>query len=322
LEIRQLRQFLAAVDFANLGRAAESLGITTPAISKSLANLEAELGARLVDRGPKGVSPTVFGISLARHARALLAEVRHARDDIELLQGAGQGRIAVGGAASAGSTLLVRAIAALSSDRPGVRIEVTGGRHEALIDDLRNGVLDVVVTGFGAGPADPGLHERVLAEDTYAVVVRGEHPLSRRRNIRLEELMHYPWVVASNIAEVVPGWVREFTDQGLTPPNPAISSDSYLFIKSILGEGDFISVLPRDIVSATEDGRAFAILNIDGIGWRRRVRAVTRARGTRPPAVGFFWKRLRRLQPKSRRFCERTGYEIETPQSVQGLLRH
>lgn len=292
MEIRQLRQFLAAVELGNLGRAAESLSITTPAISKSLANLEAELGARLVDRGPKGVTPTVFGTSLARHARAMLAEVRHARDDIELLQGAGQGRIAVGGTASAGSTLLVRAIAALSSDRPGLRIEVTGGRHEALIDDLRNGVLDVVLTGFGVGPPDPDLDERVVTEDAYVVVVRDAHPLSRRRNVRLEALMDFPWVVASNIAEVVPGWVRAFTDQGLTPPNPAISSDSYLFIKSVLSEGDFVAVLPRDVIGAVETGTTFAILNIDGIGWTRRVRAATRARGTRPPAVGLFLEKL------------------------------
>jgi DNA-binding transcriptional LysR family regulator len=238
------------------------------------------------------VAPTVFGTSLARHARAILAEVRHARDDIELLQGAGQGRIAVGGTASAGSTLLVRAIAALSRDRPGIRIDVTGGRHEALIDDLRNGVLDVVVTGFGVGPPDPDLDERVLAEDDYAVVVCSDHPLSRRRNIRLDQLMQYPWVVSSNIAEVVPGWLRAFTDQGLTPPHPAIASDSYLFIKSVLGEGDFVAVLPRDVIGTEEAATTFSVLDIKGIAWKRRVRAATRTRGTRPPAVGFFLETL------------------------------
>lgn len=295
MELRQLRQFLAVVEFGNLGRAAESLRITTPAISKSLANLETELGVRLADRGPRGVTPTVFGDSLARHARAMIAEVQHATDDIALLQGAGQGRIAVGGTASAGSTLLVRAIAALAKERPGVRIEVTGGRHETLVDALRNGVLDVVVTGFGAGSPDPDLDERVLTEDAYAVVVRGDHTLARRRKIHLGDLMDYPWVVASNIAEVVPGWARTFTDQGLTQPQPTIASDSYLFIKSILDEGDFLAVLPRDVISTEDAANAFSILKIDGVSWARRVRVVTRARGTRPPAVGLLLEALTTL---------------------------
>jgi DNA-binding transcriptional LysR family regulator len=295
LEIRQLRQFLAVVEFGNLGRAAESLRITTPAISKSLANLEAELGVRLADRGARGVTPTVFGESLARHARAMLAEVQRASDDIALLQGAGQGRIAVGGTASAGSTLLVRAIAALAQDRPGLRIEVTGGRHQMLVEALRNGVLDVVVTGFGAGSPDPDLDERVLAEDAYAVVVRGDHALARRRKVLLGDLMDFPWVVASNIAEVVPGWARSFTDRGLAPPQPTIASDSYLLIKSILDEGDFLAVLPRDVIGAEEAANAFSFLEIDDVSWARRVRAVTRARGTRPPAVGFLLDTLTTL---------------------------
>ncbi len=161
-----------------------------------------------------------------------------------------------------------------------------------LVEALRNGVLDVVVTGFGTGSPDPDLDERVLAEDAYAVVVGGDHALARRRKVLLGDLMSFPWVVASNIAEVVPGWARSFTDQGLTPPQPTIASDSYLFIKSILDEGDFLAVLPRDVINADDAVKAFSILKIDNVSWARRVRAVTRARGTRPPAVGFLLETL------------------------------
>ncbi len=294
MDLRQLRQFLAAVEHRNLGRAADSLNLTTPALSKSLASLEAELGVRLVDRGPRGVTPTVFGASLARHAKAMAAEERHARADLARLQGAEQGRIAVGGTASAGSALLVRALAALSQARPGVHIDVVGGRHEALIEGLRDGALDLVVTGFGADAPDSDLDTHVLADDTYAVVARTAHPLARRRRVSLADLAPYPWVVASNIAEVIPGWARAFTDEGLDPPQAAIASDSYLFIKSVLGEGDFIAVLPRDIIGAADAG-LLAVLKIDGIAWRRRVRAVTRARGTQPPAVGVLLETLARL---------------------------
>lgn len=287
MELRQLRQFLAAVEHRNLGRAADVLNITTPALSKSLANLEAELGARLFDRGPRGVTPTVFGDSLARHAKAMAAEERHARAEIAMLRGAGQGRIAVGGTASAGSARLVRALARLVRERPGVQVEVVGGRHETLIAALQDGALDIVVTGFGAGAPAPDLDERVLAEDSYVAVVAADHPLAKRRRLRLVDLASFPWVVASNIGDVVPGWARAFTDEGLTPPQPALASDSYLFIKSVLAEGDFVAVLPRDIIGPEEAARAFAVLRIDGVAWTRRVRAVTRARGTQPPAVGL-----------------------------------
>lgn len=294
MDLRQLRQFLAAVEHRNLGRAAASLHITTPALSKSLANLETELGVRLVDRGPRGVTPTVFGASLARHAKTMAAEERHARADIARLQGAEQGRIAVGGTASAGGALLVRALAALSQARPGVRIDVVGGRHGALIESLRDGALDLVVTGFGTDAPDPNLKTHVLADDTYATVVRAAHPLARRRRIAPADVVAYPWVVASNIAEVIPGWASVFTDEGLDPPQPAIASDSYLFIKSVLGEGDFVAVLPRDIIGAADAG-VLAVLKIQGVAWSRRVRAVTRARGTQPPAVDVLLETLSRL---------------------------
>ena len=119
--------------------------------------------------------------------------------------------------------------------------------------------LDVVVTGFGAGSPDPDLDERVLAEDDLCGRRCGCVTLGGARNIHLSELDDYPWVVASNIAEVVPGWARAFTDQGLTPPKPTIASDSYLFIKSVLGEGDFVAVLPRDVISAAESSDAFSV---------------------------------------------------------------
>ena len=113
--------------------------------------------------------------------------------------------------------------------------------------------------------------ERVLAEDTYAVVVGGGHALGARATAsNLSELDDLSLGGGFQHRRGGSGWARSFTDQGLTPPQPTIASDSYLFIKSVLGEGDFIAVLPRDVISAAESPAAFSVSDDR---WRRVVAA-------------------------------------------------
>ncbi len=293
MDLRQLRHLAAVVEHRNLSRAAAAVNISTPALSKSLAKLEAEVGARLVERGPRGVTPTVFGLALARHARVMAAENQHALHEIEALRGAKRGRLAIGGTTSAGSQLLVRAVASLVRERPGLEVAVIGGKHRELMALLQQGDLDLMLTGFGGAPA-PETLEIPLASSRYAVVAGRAHALAGRSAVPLADAAAFPWIVPDNIGEAIPQWHATFSDAGATPPVPAITSDSYLFILATVADGDFLGVVPEDLVASARNRDVVAI-DLEGAAWPRRVRAVVRARGTRPPATEALIAELKRL---------------------------
>jgi len=293
MDLRQLRHLAAVVEHRNLSRAAAAVHISTPALSKSIAKLEAMVGARLIERGPRGVTPTVFGLALARHARVMAAETRHALHEIEALRGAKRGRLAVGGTTSAGSQLLVRAIAALVRERPELEVAVLGGRHRELMAALRQGDLDLVITGFG-GPPAADTQEIPLANSRYVAVAGRGHALAGRSSVTLAAAATFPWIVPDNIGEAIPQWHATFTEAGARPPKPAITSDSYLFILATVSDGDMLGVVPEDLVASARNRDVVAI-DLIGAAWPRRVRAVVRACGTQPPAAEALIAELKRL---------------------------
>ena len=96
MDLRQLRYFLATVESRSFGKAAEKLHVTQPALSKAVRRLELSLGVRLLDRLPRGVSPTIYGEALAAHADLIEGEIARARDAIFALKDGNTGRVVVG----------------------------------------------------------------------------------------------------------------------------------------------------------------------------------------------------------------------------------
>ena len=126
MDLRQLQYFLATVEHRSFGRAADALHVTQPALSKAVGRLEASLGVKLLDRLPRGVSPTLYGEVLAAHANLIDGELGRARDAIIALKQGSTGRVVVGAGASMRLELLPEATVRLYQRRPEVKIKVTG----------------------------------------------------------------------------------------------------------------------------------------------------------------------------------------------------
>ena len=139
MDYRKVQLFLAAVRHGNLTEAAAELGLSQPALSKSLKALERSLGVRLLERGRFGVSPTLFGQALLQHGQVVEAELRHALGEIEALKGARQGHVRVGCGPTEANRLLPRALQRLAEREPGVRVTVLYGLNEALMPWVKQG---------------------------------------------------------------------------------------------------------------------------------------------------------------------------------------
>jgi DNA-binding transcriptional LysR family regulator len=203
MQLELLAVLQAVARHGSITRAAVALGYTQSAVSRQIAVLETEVGARLFDRRPRGVALTVEGECLLAHAEAIVDRMAVARQDLDALGGLGGGRLRIGAFPTAVAALVPRALSAFRDAHPSVTVSLVEGRTPALLERLVSGDADVAVVSAPPGdPIDTGrfaLHH--LLDERLLVAVPRDHPLAARRTVRLAELADDPFVVGSAIAD-------------------------------------------------------------------------------------------------------------------------
>ena len=253
IESRRLRHFLAVFELGSIGQAADKLLLTQPALSKSLRGLEEELGVRLFDRTPVGVVATVFGEALAMHAKSIEAQLRSAEAAIGALRGTASGHVKVGIGPSVAPALMPQATIALQRLHPGIELTVIEGLVDELVPQLRRAQIDVAV---GSWPkiADPDFSTEVIVVDALEVFVRAGHPLATLGVQPLTALLGYPWALPPATQKWRQHFDALFIEQGLSPPRPAVTSNSASYLKALMRLGDHLSYLPAQLVVPEIDG--------------------------------------------------------------------
>jgi DNA-binding transcriptional LysR family regulator len=225
-DLRTIDYFLAAVARRSLRAAAQELGVTQPALTKAIRRLEDSFGAPLFDRQARGVTPTVYGTALLRHAKDIKAALHAAREEVDALRTGGAGLVKIGAGPSWQDAVLPNAIAELRTTRPGVRIHVTGGGDDQLKEQLRSGALEFILAAVPETPRiEPELAWNPLLADEYCVVADVGHPLRRRRNVKAEDLLAYPWILPPATTYMVGRLQHVLRVAGLPAPVPAIETD-------------------------------------------------------------------------------------------------
>jgi DNA-binding transcriptional LysR family regulator len=243
ITLRQLKLAVALDEQASVLRAARSLGMSQPAATKLLADLEHESGGPLFVRSNRGVLPNARGEAMIRHARMVLSQVGSAIQELSDMDDGTGGSVSVGCFYAASATLLPRAIAALRRARPKVSITVTEGGSASLFPLLERGELDFVV---GRVP-EHGMHadivHEILYRETIGILVRKGHRLSRKRSLKLTDLLEEAWLLPPPETAVRQRLDLLFRDAGLIPPKPAVQSISVGMYRRLLLETDMLAVL-------------------------------------------------------------------------------
>lgn len=294
MELRHLNHFLAVLESGSLGRAAKILGISEPALSKSIRRLEELLQVRLLDRGPRGMTPTVFGESLAVHARLVQSEIGRALGVIGELKGTSRGVVRIGARPSFGAIVLPGAVARLRREHPGVRVHVREGRPENLIREVMYGDLDFAVVTVSETPLDESLVQEPLIDSPVTVVARSGHPLQSGEPVPLAALRDYPWVVTPRQHSARQRFEQLVAEHELGPLDIAAESDSVLFLMAYLRQSDALSFFPRAMIGATGDEGSLKVLAVEGMEWSRRLAIVRRRRAGLAPAARMLLDSLHR----------------------------
>ncbi|HKC53351.1 MAG TPA: LysR substrate-binding domain-containing protein, partial [Burkholderiales bacterium] len=222
MRLSQIRNFLAVVESGGIRAAARKLGVSQPAITRSVRRLETDLHARLLQRTPTGVVLTKPGRAFLARARAAQTELRKAEEEVDQL-GQRVGSVEFG--VSPTSAMMVpEAVIRFRQQFPQARVRIAEGLPNLLIPLVRDETLDFAICRRAVVKPDSGLAFRPLFRNDFVVVARKGHPLKDARS--LAGLAQASWI--SLLPLDAPGgpFDRAFSPVGLSIPQRVIQCES------------------------------------------------------------------------------------------------
>lgn len=258
LKIRHLVLIDALTRQGSVIGAAAELHITQPVATRGLRDIETVLGVELYERGPRGVTPTIFGTAFTEHARAVLAQLRQAGRHVVELADADRGTVVVGTHLAGSNVLLPRAIARLKQDRPQLTVAVREGAPDVLLVELEAGRLDLVV-GRLTAPSTEAIVRAPLYEEYVEVFAGARHPLAGAGALTLRDLQGYPWILPGSETALRGELEQAFTRANAPLPANLVETTSILTVLQLLHDTDTVAVLPSLIGRGDERLQPLAV---------------------------------------------------------------
>ncbi|MEU8301552.1 LysR substrate-binding domain-containing protein [Micromonospora sp. NPDC048909] len=290
MESHALHVFRTVAELSSITAAARTLRYTQSAVSRQIAALEAETGAPLFDRLPRGVALTEEGRCLLGHAEAVLDRLAAARRDLTALRDLTAGRLRVGAFPTSVAALVPRALSAFRAAHPHVALSLVEGLTPGLLDRLVAGDADVVVVS--AAPDQPLDGDRLdlhhLLDEALLVAVPRTHRLARRRTVRLRDLADDAFIAGSAVAEET--LLRATLPAGFRPRIDIVAAE-WTGKLGCVAAGLGVALVPALAVRAAPPDLALLRLHPDDAAVRRVYAATPRNRSL-PPAVQRFLTHL------------------------------
>lgn len=198
-DLRQLRHARALAEQGSFARAARTLHLTQPALSRSIQELERRTGIKLFDRAQGGVEPTDLGRTFLAHARDLLVRAEALDRETAALRGTGTGALVVGSGTFPTAMFVAEGVSGFLRRNPGVSIRVVNDNVMALASALRRRELDLIVAAQPAIEEGADLAMRPVSRRQGMFLVRAGHPLLANRQLALADLARFPVVCTGRL---------------------------------------------------------------------------------------------------------------------------
>lgn len=224
---------------------AQNLGMTQSAVTKAVQHLESFFETKLFERTNRGVRPTELGLRMGEHARIMLAEMRYMTDSLNALRLGEVGHIVIGTLTTASSQLLPDAIRLLRTRHPNISVSIVVGDRDQLHRQLLEGKVDIAMGSVPPALPPGAEHVRyhVLYQDDLYVVAGQHHPLAKRDQLHLAELLSYPWIIPPPASIARAKIERLFADAGLALPSDVIESLSPITNMGLLMDQRSLSLM-------------------------------------------------------------------------------
>jgi DNA-binding transcriptional LysR family regulator len=292
LDVRRLRVLREVARRGSLAGAADVLSYTPSAVSQQIAVLEREAGTRLLERRARGVILTEAGQTLVEHAEAILDRLDAAEAALAALADLRRGHLRMASFATAGASVLPRAVDAFRARHPAIELTVGQASPVESVVRLREGRLDIALTvDLDERPAE-GVEVIHLFEDRLQLALHIDHPLAAKEDIRLEDLADETWIdvpVATSGGQTA---ARACARAGVGfVPRVAFESDDYTTIRELVGAGAGIALLPDLALFPPHESVALRSLGADRPF--RNIQVATRPEAFRSRAASAMLEILR-----------------------------
>jgi DNA-binding transcriptional LysR family regulator len=303
LKLRQLNVLLSVVRWGSMARAADHLSVSQPVVSKTIAELEGLLGVTLLNRTSQGVEPTIYGSALARRSIAMFNDLRTSIGELEALADPSAGELRIGTTEPMAAGLVSGIVSDLLLHRPRVMLHVILGDPPLLQErELRDREIDLMIGRLPNDTAADHTQLEVLFWERAFVVAGVQHELTRRRKIKLSDLMQEAWCLPP--PQSFPGSLigRAFQACGLEVPRTCVSVHSIQMQNALLATGRFITILPETMMHFAAQRLGLKVLPVDLPIEPTPVAIVTLKDRELPPVGNLFIERARSFaQPLAKR---------------------
>jgi DNA-binding transcriptional LysR family regulator len=280
IRIRQLSVLVTLYEFRNMTSAASEVGMSQPALSKWLSDLETELGVRLFDRTTRGFKPTPMCEQLIVHARAVVGEMERSKKTVKLVANGASSSLIIGTSPPATPLLLPRAIHQFRASHPDVHLEIIEGSMESLLPQLRSARLDFCVLRIEQPVFEQSIRYDLLYQEEMRVVVGPKHPLARKRQLGWRDLGNVEWLGPAGGSPLRRELEHEFALAGEPAPRFAVETSSMLMIATLLQEGTLVAAMSARMADYFVAARQVTVLPLDY--QRRSGIGVLRLRNAQP----------------------------------------
>ncbi len=289
MDLVLLRSFLAVAEIGAITEAAEQIGITQPALSRRLQQLEEHLGVELLMRGRKGVTLTEMGRLVQSEALGIVARYEQMRELVSSHQRLEGGTVRIGGGATAVSFILPEAIAEFQAAYPQVRFQMREAGSSEIADDVVAGHLELGVVTLPV--RDRELDITTLADDRIVLVARHDHPLAQRRRVRIVDLADQAFVAfeaGSALRQIIDAKLRDAGVE-VNVVMELRSIPAILRMVATTGNLAFVSQL------GVESHGDVVVIPVQGLRIERRLAVIARRGVALSPAASAFTERLKSL---------------------------
>lgn len=249
IKIRHVQCFLETARLRHVGRAADRLHITQPAVSKAIRELEEALAVRLFERTGRGLALTSAGRLFQQYAQSGMTSLEQAVDGARLNRVRGSTVIQVGALPTVAARLIPHAVEQLLDDRPDAMVRLFAGHNRFLYDRLRSRDLDIVV-GRTAEPEQMiGLQFEQLYMERLALVVRPGHTLLGRTDLELRRVLDHTLILPTPEDIIRPTVDRFLIAHGVGAVERRIETVSGDFGRNFVASRDAVWIISLGVVA-------------------------------------------------------------------------
>ena len=280
----QLRSLIAISNTGNISLAAQELGLSQPTVSRSIQALEEATQTPLILNRASGVRLSDAAEHLVKAAKLARGELRQGQEEINHAKGGDNGTFVLGSLPLARAQIVPHAIHKMIQDFPSVQIRIVEGRYNELLKSLREGDIDCLFGALRPNLAAPDVIQTPIFQDKLTIIAHPTHPLAKHPSVSLAQTLRYPWIAPPKDTPSGQHLFHSLKIDQLEQTPVRIVSSSMAVLRSILSQGDYISIVSRHQINLEIQLGQICVLNVD-LDDNERAIGLTRRKDWHPTEI-------------------------------------